>query len=104
VSGSKETVAATDTTIRRLAYRGRGIVTARAAAAAGVNAAAFSRAVTRGTVHPSAYRGVYSVFAPELLSARDRLQAAWIAIDLTSPPWERAIQLANIVSHHTGDC
>ncbi|MCS3779409.1 type IV toxin-antitoxin system AbiEi family antitoxin domain-containing protein [Tsukamurella ocularis] len=101
MTGSNETVAATDATIRRLAYRGRGIVTARAAAAEGINAATFSRAVARGTVHPTGNRGVYSVFPPELLSARDRLQAAWTAIDLTSPPWERVHQAANIVSHHT---
>ncbi|QRY85718.1 type IV toxin-antitoxin system AbiEi family antitoxin domain-containing protein [Tsukamurella tyrosinosolvens] len=67
----------------------------------GINANAFSRAVARGTVHPTGNRGVYSVFAPELLSARDRLQAAWTAIDLTAPPWERVHQAANIVSHHT---
>ncbi|KXO99076.1 hypothetical protein AXK58_24285 [Tsukamurella tyrosinosolvens] len=101
MTGSKETVAATDTAIRRLAYRGRGILTARAAAAAGIHPEALFRASKRGTVHPSDYRGVYSVFPPELLSARDRLQAAWISIDLTSPPWERVHQAANIVSHHT---
>lgn len=36
MTGSKETVAATDTAIRRLAYRGRGILTARAAASIGI--------------------------------------------------------------------
>ncbi|MGC5023575.1 hypothetical protein ACLQ3K_02375 [Tsukamurella sp. DT100] len=101
MTGSKETVAATDAAIRRLAYRGRGILTARAAAAAGIHPEALFRAGKRGTVHATDYRGVYSVLPPELLSARDRLQAAWVSIDLTSPPWERVHQAANIVSHHT---
>ncbi|WP_259144661.1 hypothetical protein [Tsukamurella ocularis] len=77
------------------------MLTTRAAAAEGVSSLALSRAGARGTVYPTGYRGVFSVFPPELLSARDRLQAAWIAIDLTAPPWERAHQRANIVSHHT---
>ena len=46
------------------------------------------------------------IMAPNLAAfherwLRDRLQAAWISIDLTSPPWERVHQAANIVSHHT---
>lgn len=73
MTGSKETVAATDTAIRRLAYRGRGIPTARATAAVGIHPEVLFRAGKRGTDRPTGYRGVYSVFPPELLSARDRL-------------------------------
>ncbi len=101
MTGSKATVAATDARIRRLAYRGRGMFTARALADAGTNSQALLKATRRGTAHPTGYRGVYSVFPPQLHSARDRLQAAWTAIDLTAPPWERLHHTANVVSHHT---